>query len=70
MKSADSGLSDSADQQSEGGHQMRCPFCGALQFLSRNRWELCAVDQAALVIKCWRRRCKRILPLRHTPAQV
>lgn len=40
--------------------EVRCPNCGALQFLSRMVWHAVAIDEATLAIKCWRRTCKRV----------
>jgi len=41
--------------------KIRCPYCNALQFMSRDSWRLTTVDEALLSIKC--RRCQRVLPL-------
>ena len=38
-----------------------CPYCNALQFVSKVDWRLISVDESMLTIKC--RRCKRLLPL-------
>lgn len=40
--------------------EVRCPNCGALQFLSKMVWQPAAIDEATLAIKCWRRTCKRV----------
>ena len=45
-------------------YEVRCPYCGALQFMARETWEFVAIDEATLAIKCWRRTCKCVLGLR------
>lgn len=40
-------------------YEIRCPSCHALQFMARGLWLPVAVDEALLVIQCWRRTCKR-----------
>lgn len=45
-------------------HEVRCPYCHALQFIAAAAFAPTSVAEAVLVIKCWRRTCKRILPLR------
>lgn len=41
-------------------YEVRCPHCGALQFMSKWHWLPVPIDQAVLAIKCWRRHCKRV----------
>lgn len=61
MKSENSGSNDSAAGQTT---QVRCASCNALQFMSRGAWEECAIADAELAIKCWRRWCRRVIGLR------
>ncbi len=44
--------------------RIRCPYCGALQFMSPHRWVEADIDTCHLAIKCWRRTCKQLLFLR------
>lgn len=44
--------------------QIRCSQCHALQFVADREWVECSVGASSVAIKCWRRTCKRVIPLR------
>lgn len=35
--------------------EVRCPSCGAKQFMSRVAWQVTDIDHAEIYIRCWRR---------------
>jgi len=45
-------------------HEVRCPFCGALQFVAAVAMTPTSVEDGLLVIKCWRRTCRHIVAFR------
>lgn len=45
-------------------HEVRCSRCHALQFMADRAWVECSVAESAICVKCWRRKCRRIIPLR------
>jgi len=45
-------------------HEVRCPACGALQFIAAVDMTPTSVEDGLICIKCWRRTCRRILAFR------
>jgi phage FluMu protein Com len=41
-------------------HEVRCPVCGALQFIAAVSMTPTSVADGLVAIKCWRRTCKRL----------